>query len=483
MILAPIALAVIVLGGFFGYRYFSSSSKQIESIAVMPFVNETGDAGIEYLADGMTETLIRNLSQLPNLNVKARASVFRYKGRETDPKTIGKELGVQAVLIGRFVPREGEVLHLGLELIDTQTENVVWTNDYDRKPSEIIVLQNAIARDVSSKLRPTRSGSDQPKASKSYTENAEAYRLYLQGRYFWNKRSVPSFKDAIKCFEQALALDPNYALAYSGLADSYALLTVYRGGDPRDIMPKAKDAALSALSLDPELAEAHASLGQVLQTYEYDFAGSEREYKRAIELNPNYASAHQWYAELLTQVGRFDEASSSIERALALDPFNLVINRENGGLRCYAREYDKCIDILQKAVILDPNFAGFHYDLSFAYQVTGNYAESVKEFAIWRESEGDPVGAEVARTSFAKGAWREFARAIIEKGSSLGLKPYNLGVFYIALGDNDAAMSEFNKAYDERINDVYWLKEDPRLDPVRSDPRFKELIKKVGFPE
>ncbi len=480
LIVAPIVLLAIVLGGYLGYRYFSTaSSRQIESIAVMPFVNETGDERIEYLADGMTETLIRNLSQLPNLNVKARTSVFRYKGKVSDPKTIGKELGVQAVLIGRFVPRGGEVLHLGLELIDTQTENVIWTNDYDRRPSELIMFQNAIARDVSSKLRPS---SDQ-KAGKNYTENSEAYRLYLQGRYFWNKRSVPSFKDAIKCFEQSLALDPNYALAYSGLADSYTLLAVYRGAEPKDSMPRAKEAALKALALDPDLAEAHASLGQVLQTYDYDFAGAEREYKRALELNPNYASAHQWYAELLTNVGRFDESSIEIERAIELDPFSLVINRERGGLRFYAREYDKCIDLLQKAVALDPNFSGFHYDLSSAYQMKGNYPESVKEFARWRELEGDAEGAELSRTSFAKGGWREFARAIIAKGPSLGLKPYNLAVFYIALGENDAAISEFNKAYDQRVNDVYWMKEDPRLDPVRSDPRFQELLKKVNFPE
>jgi TolB-like protein len=481
--LAALILAVLVLvGGFFGYRYLSSSTKRIESIAVMPFVNETGDANIEYLADGMTETLIRNLSQLPELNVKARASVFRYKGKEFDPKTIGKELGVQAVLIGRFVPRGGEVLHFSLELIDTQTENVIWTNEYDRKPREIILLQNAIARDVSDRLRPLAAETDQ-RAGKNYTENPEAYRLYLQGRFFWNKRTLDGFRQAIAHFEQALAIDPNFALAYSGLSDSEALLSVYQGANPKDVMPKAKDAALKALALDPDLAEGHASLGQVLQTYDYDFAGAEREFKRAIELNPNYATAHQWYAELLTQLGRFDDAFASIERARALDPFNLVINRENGGLRCYAREYDKCIGLLEKAVALDPNFSGFHYDLSWAYQMKGNYAGSVEAFAKWRELSDDIAGAAAARDSFAKGGWRGFLKAVTDKNSSAQLKPYNIGVYLVALAENEAAISEFEKTYDERINDVYWLSVDPRLDPVRSEPRFQALLKKVNFPK
>src|SRR5205807_6856991 len=282
-----------------------NSGKSIQSIAVMPLVNASGNADLDYLSDGMTETLIKSLSQLPNLNVKARSTVFRYKGSDTDAKTIGKELGVPAILNGRMTQR-GEQLTLNLELIDAQTENVIWTDQYDRKQTDLVSLQNEIARDVSSKLKPKLSGADEKKITKTYTTNAEAYKLYLQGRFYWNKREEREFRKAVEYFSQAIALDPNYALAYAGLADSYGLLSTFGFMPPAEGVPKAREFANRALSLDDSMAEPHTTLAYLSLTYDYDFAGSEREFKRAIELNPNYATAHQWYGEMLLNAGRLD---------------------------------------------------------------------------------------------------------------------------------------------------------------------------------
>ncbi len=302
---ALITLAIAV-GGYF---YYPGKSKPvIESIAGMPFVNESGNQDVEYLSDGMTETLINTLSRLPNLNVKARSSVFRYKGKETNPQTIGKELNVQAILNGRVTQR-GEQLTLSLELIDAQTENVIWSEQYNRKQADLVTLQSEIARDVSSKLKTKLSGADQAKLEKKYTENPEAYRLYLQGRFYWNKRAGKLFERAKDYFQQAVENDPNFALGLVGLAD------VSSDTD----RTKAKEYVMRALSLDDGLAEAHATLG-----YQYlldcEFAAAERELKRSMELNPNYASAHQWNGSRLMMLGRYDEAFASHRRALDIEP-------------------------------------------------------------------------------------------------------------------------------------------------------------------
>src|SRR6266404_5877011 len=303
VVFASIGLLVILLV-VAGYFYFSRDRKTaIESIAVMPFVNASGNADLDYLSDGMTETLISSLSQLPNLNVKARSSVFRYKGKDTNPQTVGKELNVQAILNGRVVQR-GDRLTLSLELINAQTENVIWSDKYDRNQTDLVALQSEVARDVSSKLKTKLSGVDEQKLAKTSTTNPEAYKGYLQGRFYWNKREEKDFRKAVEYLNQAIALDPNYALAYAGLADTYALLSTFGFMPPTEGVPKAREFARQAVSLDGGLAEPHTTLGYLSLTYDYDFAGSEREFRRAIELNPNYATAHQWYGEMLLNAGR-----------------------------------------------------------------------------------------------------------------------------------------------------------------------------------
>ena len=340
-----VAVGLISLLATIGLGYWllanrAAPAKQIESIAVMPFVNESGNADVEYLSDGMTETLISSLSQLPNLNVKARSSVFRYKGKEIDLQKAAQELKVHAILTGRVMQR-GDQLMLSLELVDTRTENAIWSEQYNRKQTDLVSLQSEIARDVSSKLRVKLSGTDERKLAKSYTANPEAYQLYLKGRFSWNKRTADGLKQAVEYCKQAIEKDPGYALAYSGLAETYVLFSPYSVALPKDSFPQAKAAALRALELDDSLAEAHAALGLYLTTFERDRSGAERELRRAIELNPNYATAHHWLGlEILAPSKRFDEALAELRRAEELDPLSSVIVTEVGGCLLYARRYD-----------------------------------------------------------------------------------------------------------------------------------------------
>ena len=476
--------ALLLVVGFFGYRYFGTNSKQIESIAVMPFVNESGNADVEYLSDGMTETLISSLSQLPNLNVKARSSVFRYKGRATDAKTIGKELNVQAILNGRIVQR-GDQLTLSLELVDAQTENVIWSDKYDRKTSDLVSLQNEIARDVSSKLRIKLSGADERKMAKTYTTNAEAYRLYLQGRFYWNKREDKDFRKAVEYLNQAITLDPNYALAYAGLADAYALLSTFGFMPPTEAIPRAREFARRALALDPSLAEPHTTLAYLSLTYDYDFAASEREFKQAIELNPNYATAHQWYAEMLTNSGRFAEASAEYRRALEIEPLSLPINWDFGRFLYISRRYDESIAQHKKTIELDPSFARAHRTLAEVYRLKGDYANSVEERARFFDLIGQPQAAALIRATFAKEGWPGFLRLVTAANPLLKDSNNNWVVAkaYLDLGDKDKAFSELNKAYENHVSSLCWLKVEPQMDPLRSDPRYQELLRKINFPQ
>ncbi len=341
-----IALLLASIG--FGYWFFFSralTAPQIESIAVMPFVNESGNTDNEYLSDGMTETLINSLSQLPNLSVKARSSVFRYKGKDIEPQTVGNELSVQAILNGRVIQR-GDNLILSLELVDTKTGNQIWGEQYNRKQADLVSLQNEITRDVSNKLRMKLSGTDEQKVAKKYTENTEAYQLYLKGRYHWNKRTGADIRKSVEYFQQAIDKDPTYALAYAALAEAYILIPNYTKDSPDEAIPKARAAAMKALEIDETLAEAHTALADVMYEYDWKFAEAEKEFKRAIELNPNYATTRHWYAEYLLTVGRKEEAIAEIKRAQELDPLSLIINAVVGVVYIENRQYEQAIEQL-----------------------------------------------------------------------------------------------------------------------------------------
>ncbi len=478
---ALVVAALLLAGGFFGYRYFSPAN-QIESIAVMPFVNESGNADVEYLSDGMTETLISSLSELQDLNVRARSSVFRYKGKNTDAQAIGKELNVQAILTGKVVQRAAD-LSLYVELVDVASDKVIWSETYNRQMTNLVALQRDITRDISTKLQTKLSGADEQKVAKTSTENAEAYQLYLRGRFHWNKRAEKDLLMAIDYFNQATAIDPSYALALTGLADAYSVLPGYSNVSAREAGPKAREFVLKALTLDNDLAEAHAALGAVLGNYDYDFAGAEREFKLAIGLNPNYATAHQWYSEILSYSGRHDEAIHEIRRAVELEPYSLIINRLYGENLFRARKYDESVEQLKKTIELDVNFAPAYRSLFSTYQVKGDHARAVEALARYFDLLGFNQSASLARETFAKGGWQGFERAMIGERARVNLPVHIVASFLVDLGDKDKALAELERAYDNGEYYVLLLKSDPRFDPLRDDPRFQKLVRKIGFSE
>jgi serine/threonine-protein kinase len=477
---------IVLVGGFFSYRYFTAN-KQIESIAVMPFVNESGNADVEYLSDGMTETLINSLSQIPNLSVKARSSVFRYKGKEIDPKKIASELNVQAILNGRVVQR-GDQLTLSLELIDAQTENTLWGNKYERKSSELVALQSEVARDVSSKLKLKLSGADEAKVVKTYTANPEAYQLYLKGRFQWNKRTAESLKQAAEFYKQAIEKDPNYALAYSGLAETYVLFSVYSVASAKDSMPQAKAMALRGLEIDDSLAEAHTALGEYLIYYEWDRVGGEKEYRRAIELNPNYATAHQWLGfDVLVPIKRFDEATKELRRAEELDPLSSIIGVNLADTFLYARRYDEAIAQYQRVLSLDPNFQFVHINLGWAFHSKGMYREAIAEYRKALELSYDPLANGYLAFSLAKSGQRDAATKLLnqlklESGERY-VQSYVIAIVYIGLGEKDEALNWLEKDIAEHSAQAPFYAVAPELDDLRSEPRFKEMLKRMNLPE
>jgi len=486
--LATAIVALLLLGAIFTIGYFAFGSKfagpkQIESIAVLPFINQSGNADVEYLSDGMTESLITSLSQLPNLNVKARSSVFRYKGKEVDPKTVGKELGVQAVLNGRVMQR-GDQLTLSLELIDTSTENVLWSEQYVRKQADIVSLQTEIARDVSSKLRTKLSGADEKKLAKNYTANPEAYQLYLKGRFYWNKRTADGLKQAAAYYKQAIEKDPAYALAYSGLAETYVLFPNYSVASPKDIMPQAKAAALKALELDDSIAEAHAALGTYLSGYGWDQSAAERELRRAIELKPTYATAYHWLGICFAFANRPDEAIATAHRAEELDPLSLIISADTAFDLILSRRYDEAIAQAQKTLKLDPNFYYAHYLLGWGYLQKGMYAQAIAEARKSLELNPEPYGKTILIAALAKSGGRtEAIRLRDELKSEIGrryIPSYYLAVADIALGEKDEAFAALEKDFAERSTSYSYIPVDPLFDDLRGDPRWVALMQKVA---
>ena len=484
-VLATIGIALVVIFTA-GYFYLWSRTTSIQSIAVMPFVNESGNADVEYLSDGMTETLIGSLSQLPNLNVKARSTVFRYKGKMTDAKTLGKELSVQAILNGRVVQR-GDQLTLGLELVDAQTENVIWSQQYNRKQTDLVSLQSEIARDVSSKLKSKLSGADVAKLEKTYTANPEAYQLYLKGKFFWNKRTGESLKQAAELYRQAAEKDPNYALAYSGLAETYVLFSSYDVAPANDSMPQAKAAALRALEIDDSLAEAHTALGFYLSNYEWDRDGSEKEYRRAIELKPNYATAHHWLGADLVYVKRFDDSLLELRRGEELDPLSPIIGTNLGDTLVFARRYDEAIAQYKRTLVRNPNFASAHLTLGRAYGSKGMYPEAIAETRTSIELNHAPVGKGYLGLWQAKSGKRDEAVKLLgelkQESTRNYVQSYTFALIYIGLGDKEEALNWLEKQMSGRSETANTYAVAPELDDLRSEPRFKEMLKRMNLPE
>jgi DNA-binding winged helix-turn-helix (wHTH) protein/tetratricopeptide (TPR) repeat protein len=447
----------------------------VRTMAVLPFQPTVAEYREATLEMGMADTLIARLSG-SEISVRPVSSVRKYVELDQDPVAAGHELGVELVLEGS-IQRSGDSIRITVRLIKTADGTSLWAGTFDEKFTDIFAVQDAIANKVAAALSLRLGGEEQKHLTRRDTDNVEAYQSYLKGRFHWNKRGPQDLQKAIEHFKQATALDPDYALAYAGLADAYTLLA-NAGSPAHEIMPKAREAAQKAVSLDDNLAEAHAAYGNIIIYYDYDFVGAEREEQRAIELNPDYATAHHWYSELLMGLGRHEEALAEIRRALEIDPLSLILNRQYGASLLFARQYDAAVEQMKKTVDLDANFAVGHSTLSVAYRMRGDYAESVEELAKFQELTGGERTAALMRESFAEGGWQEFLRAMTDERRPASLTPYNVATFHSALGEKDKAFAELNKAYQNREGILGLLKVDPRFDSLHDDPRFQDLARR-----
>ncbi|MGA9413832.1 MAG: protein kinase [Terriglobales bacterium] len=492
-IVLPIVLVVLLIGLAAGIWYWrlKASAAQIESVAVIPFANVGGNGDTDFLVDGLTESLIASLAHVPGLKVKSRNSVFRYKGKEVDVQKVGKELTVDALLTGRVV-QHGDTIQVSADLTNVQDNTEIWGEQYESKASDIISLQQQIAGDIAGRLRSKLSGPERQQVAKQGTQNADAYQLYVKGRYYWNKRTNADIKTAISYFNQAIDKDPSYALAYSGLADAYNVLGSY-GEDPNDVTPKASEAAAKALELDPTLAHPHAVLGGIKMEYSWDFAGGEAEFKKALELDPSDATARQWLSEGLCEIGgRAQEAIDEGNRAHQLDPLSPIISAQQAQAYTYNRQFDKAIEIFKKVIADNPTFGRAHGELAYAYWGAHKYPEAIQEWETGSQLEGDKNYAEYAAASeagFRAGGWPGALRKSIEvslaqrKAKTGYVSPYAIAQLYADLGDKDHAFEWLNTAFQERDINIISLRTDFLLDPLRSDPRYTELVRKVGLPQ
>jgi TolB-like protein/Tfp pilus assembly protein PilF len=459
--------------------------KAVDSLAVLPLANAAADPDAEYVSDGLTESILFTLSRLPRLRVMARSTVFRYKGRDVDPQAVGRELGVQAVLTGRISVR-GDTLTLAVELVDVADGAQLWGEQYRRRLSDILTVEEDVARQITENLRLQLSGAEKKRLVQQPTADTDAYRLYLQGRYYWNKRTEEGLTRGVACFDQAIAQDPGYALAYAGLADCYNNLGSYAFVPPREAFPRAKSAALKALELDPELAEAHVSLGFVRCLFDWDWAGARKAYRRALKLNPGYVTAHHWYAWYLITVGEWQEAYAEMERARELDPLSLPINTNLGFCHYFARQYDRAIGQFHKALEMEPTFTEAHRGLGLCYAETGAFGKALG--ALRKARSHSPSSLEVvAHVGYAhalagKGdEARKVLRELEEAAARRYVSCYDRAGIHAALGELDPAFALLEQACGERSYALAWVHVDPCLDRLRPDPRFAEVLQRAGL--
>jgi TolB-like protein/Flp pilus assembly protein TadD len=479
-----------------GYRFIASvrevSGHQVEtrspvagihSLAVLPFVNVETDRSAEYLCDGITESIITSLSRLSPLRVMAYSTVFRYKGINVDPQDVGRGLGVRSVVIGRVLRLDGK-LAISTELVDVTTGWQLWGAHYDRELPDLLTVQHEIAREISENLRLRLTGEQKRLLAKRYTDSTEAYHLYLQGRYNWNKRTPSGTQKAVEYFEQAIRHDPHYALAYAGLADSYNLMAGNSGLPPRETFPKAKAAALKALEIDNTLAEAHTSLALVRYLFDWDWCAAEQGFQRAIELNPNYATAHHWYGEFLALSQRFDEGFEELVQAQTLDPLSLPINADIGEYYFFTRQYERAVEQLKSALELEPNFVRALALLGWTFEQMERFDEAIAKFEQATALSGSRtlIVAGLGHAHAVSGNRAEalsILESLKEQQSRLYVSPYELAVIHAALEDIEAAFAYLEAACDDHSVWLSWLEVDPRLDTLRTDTRFEKLRAKV----
>ena len=487
--LAMVTFAAIVLTAYLRGR---NTDTPIDSIAVLPFDNQNHDPDTDYLSDGLTESIINNLTQIPNLRVIARGSAFRYKARNIDPITAGHELGVRGILTGRLLQR-GDSLAVSAELVDVRDNKQLWGEHYERKVSDLLTVQREIGTEISSSLRLKLSAPEQTLVTKRYTDNPEAYQLYLKGRFYWNKRTEEGLRKGIEYFQQAIERDPTYALAYAGIADCYSLAGLHLdvgSSSPSEAIPKAKAAAMRALELDDTLGEAHTSLAFIKFNYDWDWPGAEREFRRGIELSPNSAHAHHWYSHYLMAMGNTEGSLAESKRALELDPLGLIMNVHLGWHYTNAHQTDLAIDQFRKTLEMDPNYGVAHWYLAVAEAQKGNYSEAEAELRKAKEllKTNLMVQADTGYAYAASGQKDQALKVIdalreLSKQKETYVSSYHVALIYTALGQRNQAFEWLENAYRERSDLLVYLKVDSRLNSLRSDPRFADLMRRVGLPQ
>ena len=487
MVISGVAMIVTAALIALGASYFGGRSGRIRSVAILPFVNAGADPSTEYLSDGITESVIDRLSGLPDIKVISRTSAFRYKQRDIEPQMVAKELGVEALVTGRVIQR-GNDLFVSAELLDAREDKHLWGEQYNSKLSDIFAVQEDLAREITEKLRVKLTNEEEKRLTKRYTDNVEAYQLYLKCRYHWNKATHNELNKSLQFCQQAVEKDPNYVPAYFGMADDYALLA-WIGYPPMQSMPKAKIPLTKALELDSNFAQAHYLRGVISFYFDYDPVTAEREYKRALELDPNTPEPHYGYGSYLGGVGRLPEGIAEIKRAVELDPLGLFWNEQLGGLYCGSHQYDLAIEQWRKALDIDPNFWFAHQDLGGVYAHQHKYREALEEFekaAALSGNSGYATG--YLGYGYAVAGRRGDAEKKIEQLKKLSQQTYvpafSIAVIYTGLGEKDRAFEWLDKAYEQREGWLGWyFLFDPEFDNLRSDRRYSNLLGRIGLPQ
>jgi serine/threonine protein kinase/tetratricopeptide (TPR) repeat protein len=463
-----------------------SSTGHIRSVAVLPFVNVGAEPNLEYLADGVTDGVISSLSRIPELRVMARSTVFSFKGHEVNAQKIGRELSVDAVLMGRLSQR-GDMLSIQTDLVNVGDGSELWGDQYNRKMSDLLTVQGDIAKEIYDSLRPRLIREETSPLTKPATDNPEAYQAYLRGLSYWNKWTEDGFKKAIEYFNLAVAKDPNYALAHAGLADAYTFMGDSGYVAPREVWQNAKSAAMQAVKMDEALPEGHISLALVHENYDWDWAGAESEFQRAIRLNPNSATAHHWYGDCLAKLARFEEARVQLKKAQELDPLSLLINTSVGRELYFSRQYDAAIEQLQKTLQMDQNFVPAQNAIEAAYTQNGMYKDAVAEEQKVLTLSGNPdlaaaISSDYVRSGYA-GVLQSWLDGLKEVSKHGYVSAYSIAQVYAQLGDRAQALVWLEQAFNQRGSKLTYLKVEPAFDQIRSDPQFQQLVQRLGMPQ
>ena len=485
-----VIIAGAVAASLFFFGRYTSSKQRAEmsekSIAVLPFENRSEDKANAYFAEGVQDEILTRLSKIADLKVTSRTSTEHYKSAPKHLAEIAKQLGVAHILEGS-VQKNGDAVRVNVQLIKAAKDSQVWAETFDRKLTDIFSVESDVAKAIADQLRAHITRQEEQVIAAKPTKNIDAYDAYLRGRYFWNKRTSDGIKHAIEHFQQSIERDPDFALGHAGLADSYIALTFYNFAAPHETMPKAKESAIKALELDDTLAEAHASLAHILMNYDWNWSAAEKEFKRSLELTPDYATGHQWYAiHYLTATGRFEEAVQEMKKALELEPASLVMNTFMGATLYYAGRYDEAIDQCRRTIEMDPNFAVAHWHLGLAYEQQQAFDAATEEFKkALSLSGGSPLMKATLVRACAKSQKKHEANEMLNELNELSkqqyVSAYEVATIYVALGNNEQAFQLLEEGYAEHSFHLVYLNVSPQFKPVSSDARFQRLVQRIGL--